>query len=148
MAKQKLTWSSTTRKVKDLIPNGYNPRKMSGNQKHDLQKSIEQFGAVVPVVLNIGSRANTLIGGEQRIKIYADLGYTEVECMIPSRELTLAEEQELNLRLNKNTGSWDEELLKNFDLSTLLDVGFNDDEIQDFLMMLKLLMMTMMSRKL
>ncbi len=132
METQKLTWSSTTRKVKDLTPNGYNPRKISNDQKHDLQKSIEQFGAVVPVVLNIGSRANTLIGGEQRLKIYADLGYTEVECMIPSRELTLAEEQELNLRLNKNTGAWDEELLKNFDLSLLLDVGFNEDEIQDF----------------
>lgn len=132
MKSKKLVWSSTTRKVQDLVPNGYNPRKISGSQKDDLQKSIEQFGAVVPVVLNIGSRADIIIGGEQRIKIYADLGYTEVECMIPSRELTLAEEQELNLRLNKNTGAWDEELLKNFDLSVLLDVGFEDDELQGF----------------
>ncbi len=132
MKSKKLVWSSTTRKVQDLVPNGYNPRKISGSQKDDLQKSIEQFGAVVPVVLNIGSRADIIIGGEQRIKIYADLGYTEVECMTPSRELTLAEEQELNLRLNKNTGAWDEELLKNFDLSVLLDVGFEDDELQGF----------------
>lgn len=132
MAKQKITWSSTTRKVQDLTPNGYNPRKITGNQKQDLQKSIETFGAVVPVVLNIGSRTDVIIGGEQRIKIYADLGHKKVECMIPSRELSLEEERELNLRLNKNTGSWDEELLKNFDLSVLLDVGFEDDELQDF----------------
>lgn len=132
MAKQKITWSTTTRKVQDLTPNGYNPRKVSGNQKQDLQKSIETFGAVVPVVLNIGSRTDIIIGGEQRIKIYADLGYKTVECMIPSRELSLEEERELNLRLNKNTGSWDEELLKNFNLSVLLDVGFEDDKIQDF----------------
>lgn len=132
MKSKKLAWSSTTRKVQDLVPNGYNPRKISGSQKDDLQKSIEQFGAVVPVVLNIGSRVDIIIGGEQRIKIYADLGYTEVECMIPSRELTLAEEQELNLRLNKNTGGWDEALLKDFDLSVLLDVGFEDDELQGF----------------
>ncbi len=132
MKTKKITWSSATRKVQDLTPNEYNPRKVSGNQKQDLQKSIETFGAVVPVVLNIDSRADVIIGGEQRIKIYADLGYKTVECMIPSRELSLEEERELNLRLNKNTGSWDEELLKNFDLSVLLDVGFEDDEIQDF----------------
>jgi len=132
MKTKKITWSSTTRKVQDLTPNEYNPRKVSGNQKQDLQKSIETFGAVVPVVLNIGSRADVIIGGEQRIKIYADLGYKTVECMIPSRELSLEEERELNLRLNKNTGSWDDELLKNFDLSVLLDVGFEDDELQDF----------------
>lgn len=132
MKSKKITWSSTTRKVQDLTPNGYNPRKISGNQKQDLQKSIETFGAVVPVVLNIGSRTDVIIGGEQRIKIYADLGHKTVECMIPSRELSLEEERELNLRLNKNTGSWDEELLKNFDLSVLLDIGFEDDELQDF----------------
>jgi DNA modification methylase len=33
----------------------------------------------------------------------------------------------LNLRLNKNVGSWDLDLLKNFDLDTLLDVGFDDE---------------------
>ena len=105
---------------------------MEGEERHNLQKSIEEFGAVVPVVLNIGSRADVLIGGEQRVKIYADLGYKEVECMIPSRELTLEEERELNLRLNHNTGSWDEELLKAFDLDVLLDVGFADEELQGF----------------
>lgn len=132
MAKVKIKWSSTKRKVKDLTPNGYNPRKMNGDERQNLQKSIEEFGAVVPVVLNIGSRADVLIGGEQRVKIYADLGYKEVECMIPSQELTLDEERELNLRLNHNTGSWDEELLKAFDLDVLLDVGFADEELQDF----------------
>lgn len=132
MKSKKITWSSTTRKVKDLTPNGYNPRKMEGDERLNLQKSIEEFGAVVPIVLNIGSRADVLIGGEQRVKIYADLGYKQVECMVPSRELTLEEERELNLRLNHNTGSWDGELLKAFDLDVLLDVGFVDEELQDF----------------
>lgn len=132
MKSKQITWSSVTRKVTDLIPNGYNPRKISNEQKQDLQTSIEQFGVVVPVVLNIGKRKDVIIGGEQRITIYADLGYKEVECMIPSRELSLSEERELNLRLNKNTGSWDEELLQAFNLDELLNVGFNDDELQDF----------------
>ncbi len=105
---------------------------MNREERRNLQKSIEEFGTVVPVILNTGSRAGVLIGGEQRVKIYADLGYKEVECMVPSRELTLEEERELNLRLNHNTGSWDEELLKAFDLDVLLDVGFADEELQDF----------------
>lgn len=132
MKSTKLTWSMTTRSVKNLIPNGYNPRQMSVDERTQLEQSIKEFGAVVPVVLNTDSRENTIIGGEQRITIYADLGYKEVECMIPSRELSLAEERELNLRLNKNTGSWSEEMLKAFDLEELLNVGFNDDELQNF----------------
>jgi DNA modification methylase len=131
MQKQKLTWSVTARKVIDLTKNGYNPRKLSESERRDLEKSIKEFGAVVPIVLNIGSRTNIIIGGEQRLKVYADLGIAEVECMIPSRELTLEEEKELNLRLNKNTGSWSEELLKEFDMDMLLDVGFGDEELQN-----------------
>jgi len=132
MSKQKkITWSSTARKLNDLIKNGYNPRKLSENEKRDLEKSVKEFGAVVPVVINIGSRANIIIGGEQRVKVYADLGIDSIECVVPSRELTLEEEKELNLRLNKNTGSWNEELLKEFDMSLLLDVGFGDEELQN-----------------
>lgn len=132
MSKQKkITWSSTTRKLNDLIKNGYNPRKLSENEKRDLEKSVKEFGTVVPVVINIGSRANIIIGGEQRVKVYADLGIDSIECVVPSRELTLEEEKELNLRLNKNTGSWNEELLKEFDMSLLLDVGFGDEELQN-----------------
>ena len=131
MTKQKIVWSVATRKLKDLIKNGYNPRMLSESEKRDLQKSVKEFGTVVPVVLNIGSRANIIIGGEQRIKVYADLGIKEIKCMIPSRELTLKEEKELNLRLNKNTGSWSEELLKGFDIDLLLGVGFGDEELQN-----------------
>ncbi|MFZ2167924.1 MAG: DNA methyltransferase [Minisyncoccia bacterium] len=131
MAKQKITWSPATRKLGDLIKNGYNPRSLSENERRDLEKSVQEFGTVVPIVLNIGSRTNIIIGGEQRVKVYADLGIEEVECMVPSRELTLDEERSLNLRLNKNTGSWNEELLKDFDMSMLLDVGFGDEELQN-----------------
>lgn len=128
---KKITWSITTRKVSDLIKNGYNPRKISESERRDLEKSIKEFGTVVPVILNIGKRNNTIIGGEQRVKIYADLSIEQVECMIPSQELTEDEEKELNLRLNKNTGSWDENLLKEFDMNMLLNVGFGDDELQN-----------------
>ena len=131
MKKQKIHWSVSKRKTQDLIKNGYNPRKLEDNERIDLENSIREFGTVVPVILNIGLRENYIIGGEQRVKIYADLGITEVECMIPSRELTLDEEKNLNLRLNKNTGSWNEDLLKDFEMNMLLDVGFGDEELQN-----------------
>ena len=69
MAKEKIIWSTVTRKLQDLVKNGYNPRKLSENERRDLEKSIKEFGTVVPVILNIGSRANIIIGGEQRVKV-------------------------------------------------------------------------------
>ena len=129
MTKQKITWSVSKRKTKDLINNGYNPNELKENG--DLTNSVKKYGPVVPVVINIGSRKNIIIGGEQRSKIYESLGVTEIECMVPSRELTLDEEKELNLRLNQNVGTWNEELLKDFDMNMLLDVGFGDEELQN-----------------
>jgi DNA modification methylase len=131
MGKQKINWSVSKRKTRDLIKNGYNPNELKDKGEQDLTNSVKKFGSAVPIVINTGSRENIIIGGEQRIKIYEKLGIEEVECMIPSRELTLDEEKELSLRLNKNIGSWNEDLLKEFDMNMLLDVGFGDEELQN-----------------
>ena len=128
--KNKLVWNMTRRKTKDLLPAGYNPRKISENERRDLENSIKEFGTVIPVVLNIGTRSNVIIGGHQRVSIYADLGIEEIDAMIPNRELNEKEEKTLNLRLNKNLGSWDEEKLKELDMDLLLEVGFGDEELQ------------------
>jgi len=127
---QSLTWTTTKRKTKDLLPSSYNPRKMSESERRDLEASIKEFGTVVPVIVNVGTRNNVIIGGHQRITIYADLGIEEIDAMVPSRELTDHEEKTLNLRLNKNLGSWDETLLKEMDMDLLLGVGFDDNELQ------------------
>lgn len=132
MKKNQITWSAETRQIKDLIPSEYNPRRMSAEQRKDIEKSIDGFGRVTPLVINIGTRENVLIGGNQRHLIYKDKKIKEVEVMVPSRELSLDEEQELNLRLNKNTASWDYDLLQEMELDLLLDVGFEDDELQEF----------------
>jgi DNA modification methylase len=121
-----LTWSICTKKTQDLTPADYNPRKMTAKERTDLEKSIQSFGAVEPLILNTNG---TLIGGHQRLKIYLDLQIDTVDVMIPSRELTIEEEKELNLRLNKNTGSWDIEKLLNFDVDLLTDIGFSDSEL-------------------
>jgi len=130
--KKQIRWSIDKRLVSDLKPSDYNPRKMSAEQREDIEKSIDGFGRVTPLVINIGTRKNILIGGNQRHRIYKDKKIKEVDVMVPSRELSLEEEQELNLRLNKNVASWDTDLLQELDLDMLLDVGFEDDELQGF----------------
>lgn len=127
-----ITWTIEKRKVEDLKEADYNPRKMTEQEERDLEDSIGEFGTVIPVVINIGKRSNLLIGGHQRTKLYKKRGIQEVDVMVPNRELTVAEEKRLNLRLNKNVGSWDQEKLKDMGLDLLLDVGFGDDDLQVF----------------
>lgn len=123
---ENIAWHTEKRKVAELIPADYNPRIITDAERLDLQRSIEEYGAVVPVVVNAD---NTLIGGHQRCSIYADLGIEEVDVRVPSRQLNKEEEIRLNLRLNKNTGGWDESKLKMMDMDMLLDVGWRSDEL-------------------
>jgi len=127
-----IAWTIEKRKVADLIAADYNPRKMTEQEERDLEESIGEFGAVIPVVVNIGKRKNILIGGHQRTRLYTKRGIEEVDVMIPNRELSLSEEKRLNLRLNKNVGSWDQEKLRDMGLNLLLEVGFGDDDLQVF----------------
>jgi len=127
--KAKIQWKNETRKVADLIPADYNPRSLSSKERADLEASIAEFGIAQDLIVNIGTRKDILIGGHQRTTIYADLGIEEVEVKVPSRELSLEEEKRLNLRLNKNTGSWDIEKLGDLDMDMLLDIGFGDAEL-------------------
>jgi len=124
-----ITWTTEKRKVSDLAKAEYNPRKLTEKEREDLERSIDEYGVVVPVVVNVGDREDVLIGGHQRIRIYQDRGFDEVEVRVPSRELTEPEEKNLNLRLNKNTGSWDYEKLAEMEMEILLEVGFGDEEL-------------------
>lgn len=117
------------RKVSDLIQAQYNPRKMDEKEKTDLGASIDEYGAVIPAVVNTGKRKNVLIGGHQRRILYMEKGIEEIDVMVPDRELTMEEEKKLNLRLNKNTGHFDKEMLPEMGLELLMEVGFGDEEL-------------------
>jgi len=117
------------RDIKDLIPAEYNPRQLSAIQYEDIKKSLLAFGIVDPVIVNMSAkRKNTIIGGHQRAKIWADLGHKTIPTVEVS--LTLAKERELNVRLNKNTGSFDfDGLANNFEVEELTEWGFEDYEL-------------------
>lgn len=112
--------------VELLKPADYNPRKWSETSIKKLKKSIQRFGLVDPIIVNGNpKRKNIVIGGHFRLKVTKDIGHKEVPVVyvdIPS----IKKEKELNLRLNSNTGEWDFDLLREFEVDLLLDVGFGD----------------------
>jgi ParB-like chromosome segregation protein Spo0J len=123
---QEIIWKNETRKVSELIPSDYNPRKLSDEQKGQIKKSLEKFNLADPIIINLD---NKIIGGHQRIKVLLELGVEEIDVRVPNRQLTEEEEKELNLRLNKNTGEWDLGKLIDFDKEFLKIIGFSDNEL-------------------
>lgn len=117
------------KKLEDLITPDYNPRKITAKQREEIKKSLQTFGFVQPLVVNINTeRKNIIVGGNQRSKIAQLLGYTEAPCV--EVDLDINQEKELNLRLNKNQAEFDYDILKDFfDKAMLFDVGFSENEI-------------------
>jgi ParB-like chromosome segregation protein Spo0J len=113
--------------ISKLKPATYNPRQITKKQVKDLKESIEKFGIVDPIVIN---KDFTIIGGHQRYMILKEAS-KRVEWEYPPTipcvmlDLSKEEERELNIRLNKNTGDFDMDILANeFDIDELTDWGF------------------------
>ena len=96
------------KKISDLKFNPNNPRKSTPEQEANLKLSLEKFGVVEPIVFN--ERTGQVVGGHFRIRELKKLGVKEVDCVIV--DLSPEDENELNIRLNANTGEWDYELLQ------------------------------------
>ncbi len=107
--------------LNDLKPAPYNPRKSSEAQEAHLKKSLEKFGVVEPIIFN--KQTGYIVGGHFRVRELKKLGYKEVECVIV--DLNEDDEKELNIRLNANTGSWDNEELANWDSEKLEEWGLD-----------------------
>ena len=85
-----------TRRVADLVPADYNPRKISPKAMDGLKKSLAEFGAVQPIVVN--ERTGHIVGGHQRVKALAALGQVETTVIVV--DLSLTREKALNVALN------------------------------------------------
>lgn len=115
--------------INDLIPSEYNPRYWSEKAISDLKKSIKENGFVVPILVNGNkSRYGVVIAGHFRLKIAKDLGYKTVPVNFIDIE-NIEKEKKLNLTLNKVSGDWDFDLLKNFDIEMLMDIGFDNNDL-------------------
>ena len=130
-----------TIKITDIIPAEYNPRVMSEDEKTKLKNSINEFGLVDPIIINL--KNNTIIGGHQRFDVlldqyihdndfYADLKLIrlgDIGWVFPEEDLTLddpAKEKALNLVLNRVSGEWDLDKLGEV-FSDLRELDFDID---------------------
>ncbi|GAG64792.1 unnamed protein product, partial [marine sediment metagenome] len=99
-------------------------------KRYALENKTVYADIVDPLIVNSASgRENVIIGGHFRYEVAKRLRIEKVPVVyvnIPD----IKKEKELNLRLNRNTGDWDYELLKSFDIDLLLDVGFDDSDLQ------------------
>src|SRR3989338_8600607 len=117
--------------VSTLKASEYNPRRWNESQAETLKESIRRCGLTDPLIANSApGRENILVGGHFRLKVAKDLGLKEVPVVFV-RITDLEKEKELNLRLNKNVGEFDFDLLKNFDETFLKDAGFSTEELDE-----------------
>lgn len=120
--------------IAELAPADYNPRKdlQPGDPEYeDLERSVEEFGLVLPPIFN--KRFRRLVGGHQRLKPFAAKGATEVETVIV--DLSEEDEKILNTLLNKVTGRWDYDKLSPLleeiqQAGGLENTGFKDWEVE------------------
>lgn len=124
------------KKVTDLIPADYNPRKdlKPGDKEYEkLKRSITEFGYVDPLIWN--KRTGRLVGGHQRLKVLEDMGEAQVDVVVV--DLDEEKEKALNVALNKISGEWDKDKLallitdlQGSDLDVSL-TGFDQEELDD-----------------
>ena len=124
------------KKLRDLIPAEYNPRKdlQPGDPEYEkLKRSLDEFGYVEPIIWN--EKTSRIVGGHQRAKVLMAAGIEEAEVVVI--DFDEDKEKALNVALNKISGDWDKDKLAllitdlqtaDFDVSL---TGFDPAEIDD-----------------
>lgn len=123
-----LEWHTVSKKVDNLIPQEVNPRTITTKQMEDLKKSLRRFNlAEIPAIDFDGK----ILAGHQRIKALKLLGRGEemIDVRIPNRKLSDDEAKQYLIGSNAIGGNWNFDLLKDFDVDLLLDVGFDQNEL-------------------
>lgn len=116
--------------IDDLIDFEQNARKVTEKDFNDLKANMSTFGFIDPIIANsYEPRKNIIIGGHFRRKVAKALGFGVVPVIylnLSSFEL----EKEISIRLNKNTGSFDFDILANYyDEDKLKEWGFSEYEL-------------------
>ena len=138
--------------ITDIIPSDYNPRRISEEEYDKLAKSLNNFGVVDPIIINLQN--NHIIGGHQRYDVLHEqyiqdnnkygklhlLRLGDIGWVFPDTQLKIKSddhEKALNLALNKISGEWDEIKLaplledlslKGFDIEL---TGFDEPELKE-----------------
>jgi hypothetical protein len=84
--------------VKSLKPAPYNPRRIDPAAMAGLEKSLERFGVVEPIIVNNRDGKMTVVGGHQRLKVLRSNKVPETDVIVVDLDDT--DEKALNLALN------------------------------------------------
>lgn len=116
--------------LNDLKELEYNPNEMGSNDYIQLINSLKKFKVVEPAVVNmIEERKYVIVGGNHRVKAAREIGWDTFPCH--PVYLTIDQERELALRLNKNRGEPTLEKLKAFEENELLNAGYTFNEVDE-----------------
>ena len=106
-----------------------NPRRWTKEATAQLKESIERNGIIDPLIVNSApKRKGVILGGNFRAHVLGEMKVETVPVVyinVPDPE----KEREIIIRLNKNVGEWDFDLLAEFDEAFLATVGFSSEEI-------------------
>lgn len=109
----------------------YNPRTWTKEAAKHLEDGLKENGFVNPLLVNSApERKGIIIGGNFRAYVANKLGIKEVPVVfinIPD----IDEEKTLCLRLNRNLGEWNLDLLAKFDANLLKSIGFSGTELDN-----------------
>lgn len=128
-----------TIKITEIEPADYNPRLMSEIERTKLRNSMETFGIVDPIIVNL--KNNRIIGGHQRYEVLLEKAMEDNEFVkelnlirlgqigwaFPDDDLEVKDdnyEKALNLALNNIEGEFDLPKLEPL-LTELDDLGFD-----------------------
>lgn len=127
---EQLVWHTESRKVDSLLPHKKSPRKISKEQAERLKKSLENYGLVEIAAIDLD---DTILAGHQRMKALQLMGQgdTMVDVRVPNRKLTDEEAEQYMIGSNAIHGDWDFDLLKGFEMDLLIDLGFDQKELDD-----------------
>jgi DNA modification methylase len=123
-----ITWQATSIKLSQLKEYTNNPRKITKEMLDKLASHIKEDGYHQRIIVD---NDYTIIGGHQRKKALYMAGYddeTEIEVLIPTRKLTPAEIDRLNIRDNLAFVEYDFDVLtERFDPEELLSFGMDKE---------------------
>lgn len=118
---ERLYWTTEQRRVRDLIPLEFNPRKVNAEKQQQLIESYKTFDLVEIPVIN---RDNHIIAGERRFEVlwYAGKQDNLIDVRVPNRMLTEEEVKKYCLISNTHSGEWDLVKLEEY----FADINYQD----------------------
>jgi len=118
-----IQWVENTIRLSDLKPFEQNPRSITVVQARKLKESIEQDGYHSRIK---ATRDGRVIGGHQRLRILKELGFKEIQVLQPDSDIDDEQFIRIMLRDNHNNGIFDMDMLCNYELPLLHEIGLHE----------------------